>query len=207
MSPNFAGSICARCDHFACLGRMMFSPGNHFTVHLRRRIGLQQFCLMKNRQWTTKLEKREHTSNRSQAQTMPFSSPATTVASPCPKQALHRYEELLCPVKSLSIFPLVVSMRRICESRVVTRKVWESWVGTTAVTGADKQWDWASGKTYRTHSPYNLTLTLLYEGRMFEHDHLPSLLRLWWNQCGLSELHPVLLPILGLLDVIVLWIS
>ena len=36
----------------------------------------------------------ELASRRSQAQMAPFSSPATTLASPCPKQARQRYERV-----------------------------------------------------------------------------------------------------------------
>ena len=76
------------------------------------------------------------TSTKSHAHTVPCSSPQSTVASPCPKHERIRYDVLAWPWKSFSIFPVDMSMRRMCASRVVARYVWLSWDGTIDVTGS-----------------------------------------------------------------------
>ena len=87
-----------------------------------------------------KRRKEKRTSTRSHAHTFPSSSPHTTLASPCPKHAQIRYDALAWPLKSFSILPVDMSMRRAWASSVVARYVWLSCEGTTAVTGADERW-------------------------------------------------------------------
>lgn len=135
--PYLRRPIGTGSDHFSCIGRMMFGPRNKFFMSLRRRVWLQDFCL--GGFWdTAKLQNKRngHTSRRSQAHTCPFSSPQTTLASAWPKHARQRYASLTCPVKSFNSFPVELSMSLIWLSRVSTKRVWASCVGTTDVTGS-----------------------------------------------------------------------
>lgn len=139
MTPNFNCAIGAGGDQSPSIRGMMFCPCYDFMVYLRRRVWFERFCLRQEGfRWMSPvcIRMRELTSRRSQAQMAPFSSPATTLASPCPTQARQRYEEWTWPEKSLSSFPAIASMRRMCPSSVITRYVDSSWVGTTDVTGS-----------------------------------------------------------------------
>jgi hypothetical protein len=124
ITPNFDCAVSTGSDQFSSLRGVMFRPCYDFMVHLRGRIWFERFCLRQEKLILMSLvcmKIRELTSRRSQAQMAPFSSPATTLASPCPKQARQRYEEWTWPEKSLSSFPVIASMRRMCPSSVITR--------------------------------------------------------------------------------------
>jgi hypothetical protein len=140
ITPDFDSAIGTCGDHLSSLRGVMLCPCYDFMVYLRRRIRFKRSCLRQEelrKMSPMCIKAREQlTSRRSQAQMAPFSSPAMTLASPCPKQARQRYEEWTWPVKSLSSFPAIASMRRMCPSSVITRYVDSSWVGTTDVTGS-----------------------------------------------------------------------
>lgn len=91
--PYFHGPICTRCDQLSCLRWMVFNPCYHLLVYLRRWIGLQWLSLCHPRQRMCRQcgGDQKLTSNRSQAQTLPSSSPNITLASWCPKLARQRY--------------------------------------------------------------------------------------------------------------------
>jgi len=124
ITPNFGCSISASSDQFPGLCGVMLRPCYNFVVYLWGRIRFEGFGLHheKVQMDATGVHGGEQpTSRMSQAQMAPFSSPATTPASPCPKQARHRYEVWAWPEKSLSNLPVMASMRRMCPSRVITR--------------------------------------------------------------------------------------
>lgn len=110
------------------------------------------------------------TSRRSQAQILPFSSPQITLASAWLKQARHRYEVLTCAVKSFSIFPDVLSISRIWESRVVTSTVCVSWVGTIEVTGSSQINHLSDISTKTPYGQWNPSEVRPYGGHMSGHD-------------------------------------
>ena len=139
MTPHFNCAIRASRDHLARFCGMMFGPGDDLFVHFRRRIWLHQLCLSTTIISGQKMNRGtgdQLTSSKSHAQTAPLSSPQTTLASAEPKHARQRYTPLSCPANELSILPVAVSISLMWESSVVTRRVWPSWVGTTAVTGS-----------------------------------------------------------------------
>jgi len=127
VTPNFDCPVGTGGDQFAGLRGVMFRPCYNFMVYLRGRIGIEGFGLHQEKSQTCHgcgwLKVRQLTSRRSQAQMTPSSSPAMTVASLCPKQARQRYEVWTWPEKSLSNFPEIASMRRMCPSSVITRYV------------------------------------------------------------------------------------
>jgi hypothetical protein len=89
------------------------------------------------------------TSSKSQAHTAPVSSPQMMLASPCPKHALQRYCVTEWPINLFSSFPVPESINRSSESRVVTRYVLVSCVGTTAVTGSVSPVEQKQGQHHR----------------------------------------------------------
>lgn len=124
ITPNFGCPISASSDQFPSFCGVMLRPCYNFVVYLRGRIRFEGFGLPSReaQMAATGVHGSEQlTSRMSQAQMEPFSSPATTLASPCPKQARHRYEVWAWPEKSLSNLPVMASMRRMCPSRVITR--------------------------------------------------------------------------------------
>lgn len=104
--PDFDRTVRAGGDHFSGFDGVVLGPGYHFVVDPRGRVRLQGGRLIPSSKSTKNASIRGQsgrvkparfkrnlkalTSSRSQAQTAPFSSPQTTLASLKPKHARHR---------------------------------------------------------------------------------------------------------------------